>query len=52
MIQKDMLLGNGAFATVEGHTNQKVWSVANTDDIVWEDGVPEGEGARVHGSVT
>ena len=52
MIQKDMLLGNGAYATVEGHTNQKVWSIANTESIVWEDGVPEGEGARVHGSVT
>ena len=54
MIQKDMLVGNGAYASVEGHINQKIWSldIDIDDDENWEDGVPNGEGARIDGTVT
>lgn len=54
MIQKDMLLGNGAFAVVEGHINQKIWSlnIDKDNDENWENGVPIGEGARIDGIVT
>jgi len=47
MIQNNMLLGNGAYASVEGQVISKVWSIANDEDIEWENGVPSGEGARV-----
>lgn len=47
MIQKNMLLGNGAFAEVEGQVISRIWSIANDEDITWTDGVPDGEGARI-----
>jgi len=47
MIQKDMLLGNGSYASVEDHTVSKIWSIANDEDIEWENGEPSGSGARI-----
>ena len=35
MIENNMMLGNGAFANVEGNTTSITWSV-NEDQIVWE----------------
>ena len=55
MIENNMLLGNGAFASVEGQTISKVWSIANDEDIEWSGGSwgqgdPSGEGARTEDS--
>lgn len=47
MIQSNMLLGNRAFANVEDNTISKIWSIANDADIIWTEGVPSGEGARI-----
>lgn len=51
-IENNMLLGNGAFANVEDNTEQLIWSIAEAN-IVWdENGIPSGEGARIHGTWT
>ena len=47
MIQNNMLLGNGAYASVEGQTISRIWSIANDADIEWIDNEPSGEGARI-----
>ena len=47
MIQNNMLLGNGAYASVEGQTISRIWSIANDADIEWTDDEPSGEGARI-----
>lgn len=47
MIQSNMLLGNRAFANVEDNLISRVWSIANDADIVWTNGEPSGEGARI-----
>lgn len=47
MIQNNMLLGNGAYASVEGQTISRIWSIANDADIEWTDNEPSGEGARI-----
>ena len=54
IIQKDMLLGNGALATVEGHEYMRIWDIADDElhPIIWTDGVPSGSGARIAGEVT
>ena len=52
MIQNNMLLGNGAYASVEGQIISRIWSIANDEDITWSGGSqgsgdPDGEGARI-----
>lgn len=52
MIQNNMLLGNGAYASVEGQTISRIWEVNQNDNITWDelewvDGEPVGAGARV-----
>jgi hypothetical protein len=47
-----MLLGNGAYASVEGQTISRIWEVTPHDNITWDelewvDGEPVGAGARV-----
>lgn len=50
MMQNNMLLGNGAYASVEDRIDTKIWSISE-DAIRWIDGVPTGEGARICGTV-
>ena len=59
MIQNNMLLGNGAYASVEDRPEQSIWEDtnapnkgANDEDIIWTDGVPGGKGARIDGILT
>ena len=48
MIQSNMFLGSGIFANVQGQTHSYIWSPQSYDaDIVWENGVPSGQGARI-----
>jgi hypothetical protein len=42
MIQKNMLLGNGGFANVEGKMYSRIWSIANDEDCYVEDEEHEG----------
>jgi hypothetical protein len=51
MIENNMLLGNGAFANVEGNVESLIWSIPE-NSIAWTDGVPTGEGARIDGTLT
>ena len=50
MIQKDMLLGNGAFASVEGHINQKIWDPNATEQVANRMNL-EGGGACIDGTI-
>lgn len=51
MIHSNMLLGNGAYASVEDDARSRVWSIAE-ENIEWNDGIPTGEGARIHGELS
>ena len=51
MIDNNMLLGNGLFANVENQINTLIWSVPE-DEIIWDEGEPSGEGARIYGEIT
>ena len=51
MIHTNMLLGNGAYANVEDDERSCIWSIAE-EEIEWIDGVPTGEGARIHGELS
>ena len=46
MIENNMILGNGAFANVEGNVESLIWSIPE-NQIVWTEGQPSGEGARI-----
>ena len=50
MIDNNMLLGDGAFANVENNVDSLIWSLAESE-IVWTDGEPSGEGARINGTI-
>lgn len=57
MIQNNMLLGNGAYASVEGQVISKVWEVEGVNNVMddeiewsggsWGQGEPTGVGARI-----
>ena len=49
MIDNNMLLGDGAFANVEGNAESLIWSLVD-EEIVWTDDEPSGEGARIDGT--
>ena len=51
MIDNNMLLGNGSYASVENDTDSLIW---NPEDalIVWTYGEPSGQGARIYGRIT
>lgn len=51
MINNNMLLGNGAYASVEDDTNSLIWDPSESE-IVWTYGEPSGEGARIYGEIT
>ena len=44
MVHNNMLLGNGAFASVENQVESCIWS---TETVTWQDGIPVGQGARI-----
>lgn len=48
MIHNNMLLGNGAYASVEDNVYSLIWSLPE-NSIEWIDGVPTGRGARIDG---
>lgn len=48
LIYNNMLLGNKAYAQVEGDVQSLIWS---TDTVIWSNGVPSGQGARIDGTV-
>lgn len=58
MFDNNMLLGNGAYASVEDEPSQKTWSPEESESqITWTMGldnelIPSGEGARVDGTLT
>lgn len=52
MIDDNMLLGNEVYANIETDNKSKIWSIAQDSQIVWTNGVPNGEGARINGTVT
>lgn len=51
MINKNMLLGNGAYANVENNVNTLIWTPGE-NEIVWDEGEPSGYGARIYGEIT
>lgn len=50
-IQHNMLLGNGTFANIENDYDSKIWDPAEAQ-IVYTDGEPSGQGARIAGIIT
>lgn len=52
MIENNMLLGNKAYASVENNAESQIWSIEKDEDIEWNEGIPSGSGARIHGIVT
>ena len=51
MIDNNMLLGDGTYANVENNTSSCVWSLPEVE-IVYTEGVPSGEGARINGTIS
>ena len=50
MIEDNMLLGNGSYASMSSTAESKIWSLRD-EDIIWTNGEPSGTGARVAGIV-